>query len=1713
MRAAFISNARGFITKLKNLNRASLIFLVVAAIISVLTAGILYQRSVLAVALLSAEPLTVSPVYYGNLPANDPFVLTFRWRLPPGLAWNYLVDTEQGIPVRSEFDWKKNTLAVYPRNGQWPRSSPITVRLKRPESIIFDAISLLKQIVKPGNKGIFREFSFVTAGQFTIIGSSMTLSEIDIHQGIELRFNYRLKDPDTLADFLDIDPGIPLTVTSGKTASDREKGMVFLVTSPDFTYKSIYALTVKPGLISELEDTFTEPYRLTIRTKPNPNDPHIVFGEKYKTVRLFVANPGHPRAVPIEVQNTTTFRVSLYETKPADVINYLIYKQETEENYWDRKSDYLLPVNGKKAVWQKDVKVSDISGGFTPPDLPTGVYVMEAVATDTTEEVRAATVLNITSMGAVSNIGKYDLLFWSTQVDTGEPVDGAEVRVYSLKNGATIKATGTTDKDGLSRIVNPGEGDIAVIFGNRDAAFIPLAIPGSTMASSGTPTGYDSWYYSPKLPSPDETLKTYIYTDRPIYKAGDTINAKAIIRNDRDGVYSVPGITRYSLILTREEYYWDQQEQPLLEIPVSGNEFGTIWSDIKLPEELKSGAYYVILKKGDKRLASQGVLISEYRKPMYHLEVETSKPVINRGDTMTFDITATYAFGAPVKDKNVTWKLYTDYYWDENTSDEYAENNWERDGYSYWWYGNDYHNKQVANGTITVNAIGEGTVEIPVTNILFDNETRWKLTFVAEITDESSVPENASAKVSYSPSSYRLEVLSENRRKENAYITAKIYDDQNKGVSGVPVSLSGGKDMQSKDTSSDGTVTFPVHDVNDNQITLMWKDSQNREEKRKYHFYFSNYVTDESSSNDILRIKKKSATVTVPQAPVLGDTSTITVKGGGRKHLVVFERASAVDAAVIGEGEQMPFVVDDTFMPNVYVSTYSFTDGIFVTGYASIKPETLRDWRRINVSVRPDRNKYNPGDTATLEITTIAPDGTPVPSEVSLAVVDKAIFDLKKKSEFPIHPYYYHLRPDETRYSENLTGIIVYDWGGGGGGGGGDQVRDVFADTAYYRPDIITDSLGKATVTFTLPDNLTTWVMSALAVSTRTDVGDYTGEFSVNKDIFAIPVFPSALTEGDTAGFGSLIGNFSILNQNLSVSFAFDNIAPQDEPTKNIQLSSNSTEFLLWSMPIRSGLGNKNSVVLVTTGINERADAIQLPIPVNRKGTTIETRTSGIGGGSYTPQLSEGTDTALSRIYLYLTGGILGYISDLLSYQAGYPYGCVEQTMSKFYPTLQVKKYLSQLDLDPEKLPKDLDKMIEAGIARLRKFQHNDGGWGLWESDTSSVFNTSYVLTGLYDLSSSYAVPNDLTRRGVAFLEQQAAKGTLSASEKSASILPLARFGSPGAASIAATITSFSSMDDQELAQTVVALAAIKDGKTGNAADELIRRAQQVQPTEVKWDTGKNYNYHPHENLTIALAIQALLAVYPDHEYIPKAINYLNNHRNANVYGSTYTNSQVTKAFIEYARKQGSGSPDLTIKVKQGGRDLGIYNITKSDQLIGPVTVAPGSEVRVEPSGNGTLLWEFRVHHAFTGDVRSRETGKYAISRSYKNLSRTEGDIRVGDIVQVTLTVNNRSSAELVNPVIRDPVPGGFQVIDTELENENYETRKTSRQWLAKELHPDRTIFFPDRVNAGSSQTITYLTRAFIPGSFAANPADVSGMYDSSEPAYTSTETIRILPN
>ena len=137
------------------------------------------------------------------------------------------------------------------------------------------------------------------------------------------------------------------------------------------------------------------------------------------------------------------------------------------------------------------------------------------------------------------------------------------------------------------------------------------------------------------------------------------------------------------------------------------------------------------------------------------------------------------------------------------------------------------------------------------------------------------------------------------------------------------------------------------------------------------------------------------------------------------------------------------------------------------------------------------------------------------------------------------------------------------------------------------------------------------------------------------------------------------------------------------------------------------------------------SDAMELTLPVVPFGVKLAISKSGSIDGGTSDVLRQsmtfptGAEAGTRKLTVSVTPSIAGSVFAALDYLTSYPYGCTEQTMSSFLPDVLVADALQKLGVKSNIDPATLHKQVQAGLDRLYTYQHDDGGWGWWQTDDS----------------------------------------------------------------------------------------------------------------------------------------------------------------------------------------------------------------------------------------------------------------------------------------------------------------------------------------------------------------------------------------------------------
>ncbi|MCC7510603.1 MAG: hypothetical protein IT464_14670 [Planctomycetes bacterium] len=608
--------------------------------------------------------------------------------------------------------------------------------------------------------------------------------------------------------------------------------------------------------------------------------------------------------------------------------------------------------------------------------------------------------------------------------------------------------------------------------------------------------------------------------------------------------------------------------------------------------------------------------------------------------------------------------------------------------------------------------------------------------------------------------------------------------------------------------------------------------------------------------------------------------------------VVVGAPALGIHELLIGEGNA----------PHCFISARAVRwGGLSAAQYGvSVRPAS----RSIQTSVRFDQAQYKPGEIVTADIITVDHRGEPVQAEVALSVWDSALKEFASSAlEASLYDHFYSGVSDFVARDENLgartrvsatrrndarvkrwriysmpTGSFFYgaqswttrrqyslleimenpddlyedmrvvqdavhsmseNWdspdanespnpyygessavglGGGGGGRGGagglayrrarggggrprteTHERSDFRDSAYFNAEIRTNEKGFASISFTLPDNLTEWTFEATASDRAAAIGQCSGTFKAARDLSLRMVGPRGLTEGDEVELSALVQNLGKESEAVTCRVTL-NVEGSKAPLTLLAAPSPEHASVLPGMSqevrFRVKVGGYGLATLKVEAVGQGdSDSLVWKYAVAPRGVSVSSTSSfrfeaGQDVLALPADLPKGVLLDRSSVSIQFHGSLIGSVVDALPGLVNYPYGCAEQTTNKFVPLLSVLQLLKAYNLDVHEIgrtrvsyngvveaenwpaqlsnSREIQKMVDIGFGNLRGYQNGDGGWGWFGNHGSSPHLSATVLAGLcsarqvaagigLSLPATDAVMNAMFLRGAEFLLQAAA--------------------------------------------------------------------------------------------------------------------------------------------------------------------------------------------------------------------------------------------------------------------------------------------------------------------------------------------------------------------
>lgn len=351
-----------------------------------------------------------------------------------------------------------------------------------------------------------------------------------------------------------------------------------------------------------------------------------------------VLRPGEKAWVHLDVRNLQNLKISISRLNITadndyDAQDEATYKMLLKKTTKLHQKDFSRNYYGRPDY--EEVKDSIEIGG----NLPLGAYLME-VTSDNTGIAPQRELFYVSNLAVmIQQLPDDKHRYVVVNATDGQPVPGAKImlydRDYDVKTGKwkrLVHARLTTDENGEAYFKNV-DGNVLISTSNDKFT------PAKDIYLSRTR------YYERK----DDKIKHQLFTDRSIYRPGQTVHASAISYIVKKGLdASVPGKSMELNFILRDANWKQVAEQK-----ATTDEYGTASVDFELPKEGQTGLYSISVNG----MVTKYVRVEEYKRPTFEITFPKVNEKYNWGDTVVVKASAKTYAGIPVQGAKVAYQV------------------------------------------------------------------------------------------------------------------------------------------------------------------------------------------------------------------------------------------------------------------------------------------------------------------------------------------------------------------------------------------------------------------------------------------------------------------------------------------------------------------------------------------------------------------------------------------------------------------------------------------------------------------------------------------------------------------------------------------------------------------------------------------------------------------------------------------------------------------------------------------------------------------------------------------------------------------------------------------------------------------------------------------------------------------------------------------------
>jgi hypothetical protein len=895
----------------------------------------------------------------------------------------------------------------------------------------------------------------------------------DPHRPFEIVFNTPI-DPRTVMPNLEMTP--PLSPTQVQTYFHDTTFVLSFNSKPSTDYE----VRIGPDIADPYGNTIGE--GRTVRYRTAQLDPQVQL-DVPGTIGTYNAN--EPARIFVGHLNTERLNMRLYRLGLEEAL-------EIQENFWEEQRpdevlrDWSVPVEAPLNE-KMHSPIDLVEGGG---ELEPGVYLLEVRASGVRfEPWMHRRLLSVSEYNLTIKRSREALWAWATELETGEPVSGLSLTVRRTEGEPTGPVL--TDGDGLAQFELDPEARQLLTVVSED----PFVLGGSGWEWE---RGIGPWDFGLQGGYDEREHRVHITTDRPLYRAGQTVYFRGVVRAEDDVDYSLP---TQETVRVRVD---SAQGETIFDEDLVLDAYGTFHGEVTLEEGASLGDYRIAAQVG--RTTYHGSFtVAAYRPPEFEVTVTPEEKELASGQATRADVGVTYFFGGAVADARVEWRvLSAPYRFEPAQFGRYDFTDDDDPWICFWcWWREPPRPEPILRGSGRTDGEGQLGIELP-TEVMTGSQ---RLTIEATAYGKDGQAVSGREEVVVHRGDFYVGLASQQRVGEvddemTVDVVTVDWDGQRVPDQALDVEVTrrewvntfvenergGGRwewetedtlvytDTVTTDGRAEGEFTFTPEEGGSYKVSVSGRDARERLVRSSTWVWVSGAedVSWRRENNDRFDLISDKSTY------VPGETAEILIPSpfqGEQWAWITVERGDVLEQEVRRLDSnsavyRLPITAEHA--PNVYVSVVivkgpDATNPVAThkVGYLPLTVEPVE--QTLDITLRPSVEQAEPGSTVSFDVEARDANGEAVAAAFSLDLVDKAVLSLKPREEDAILQTFYGRRGTGVSTSSGLVlsinRILLKQMEdleelarqGLGVGGGGEVMEEAEAEAPAAQPTMTAD--------------------------------------------------------------------------------------------------------------------------------------------------------------------------------------------------------------------------------------------------------------------------------------------------------------------------------------------------------------------------------------------------------------------------------------------------------------------------------------------------------------------------------------------------------------------------------------------------------------------------------------------------------------------------------